>query len=418
MAADVPARARGVGDRQLEQRRRVVEDERGDLRHRRRHAGQIGRGFDWPRRRRRRDPWRSRPTISKISTTLRSSAAKDSLVRLATFPRRASYLAVDVGGTATRAVVVDERRPLPWLRHGGSRQPHGGGCGVGGRGDRGRRDRRALAAAGRRRRRRRGRCGGDRRRRHARPAHRCARRSPPPVARHRSSPTCWLLPLRFAGGRRLCRGRRHRCCRLAGRATRSPRHHAAMASAGCSAMADRDSGSATGWRAAVAAALDGRAPADHIGGGRARRPGHRPRTTVGGARGGRSRSARWYRPSTACVPVELARFAPPRVRRRTRTGTRSPAGSSTRPPGARHNGDDDRRRSRDRAGRARRQHPAANRRSPPASSPRSASAASTGPFSRSDDGTVGAAVLALRLGGVTVDEATFERIRTTLAALR
>ena len=42
----------------------------------------------------------------------------------------------------------------------------------------------------------------------------------------------------------------------------------------------------------------------------------------------------------------------------------------------------------------------------------------TGPFVTVDDGTVGAAVLALRLGGVEVAEATFERIRTTLAALR
>ena len=42
----------------------------------------------------------------------------------------------------------------------------------------------------------------------------------------------------------------------------------------------------------------------------------------------------------------------------------------------------------------------------------------TGPFVTVDDGTVGAAVLALRLGGVEVAEATFERIRTTLAPLR
>jgi hypothetical protein len=42
----------------------------------------------------------------------------------------------------------------------------------------------------------------------------------------------------------------------------------------------------------------------------------------------------------------------------------------------------------------------------------------TGPFVTVDDGTVGAAVLALRLGGVEVAPATFERIGTTLASLR
>ena len=42
----------------------------------------------------------------------------------------------------------------------------------------------------------------------------------------------------------------------------------------------------------------------------------------------------------------------------------------------------------------------------------------TGPFVTVDDGTAGAAVLALRLGGVEVAEAMFERIRATLAALR
>jgi hypothetical protein len=41
-----------------------------------------------------------------------------------------------------------------------------------------------------------------------------------------------------------------------------------------------------------------------------------------------------------------------------------------------------------------------------------------GPVSTVPDGTIGAAVLALRRGGVTPDEATFDRIATSLAALR
>ncbi len=41
-----------------------------------------------------------------------------------------------------------------------------------------------------------------------------------------------------------------------------------------------------------------------------------------------------------------------------------------------------------------------------------------GPVSTVPDGMVGAAVLALRHGGATVDEAVFARIRSSLAALR